>query len=93
LVELPKALQPNPESCQYRATLETAMVSVMGKQTDKPTVPVLYLRLTAEHEAALQAFIGRQRVKPDRTAVGLTALEEFLRKEGDWPAPKPATRR
>ena len=54
---------------------------------DKP--PVLYLRLTPEHEAALQSFMSRQRVKPDRTAVGLTALEEFLSKEGDWPPPKP----
>lgn len=56
---------------------------------DASKPPVLYLRITPEHEAAIQAFLGRQRVRPDRTAVGLTALEEFLAKEGLWP-PKPA---
>lgn len=49
--------------------------------------PVLYLRLSAEHEAALQRFITAQRIKPDRTAVGLTALEELLQREGFWPPP------
>jgi hypothetical protein len=65
---------------------------VMGKKK-KPTAdrpakdrgPVLYLRLTDDHERALQAFIDAQRIKPDRTAVGLAALEELLAKEGFWP--------
>jgi len=71
------------------------MIACMSKQkkppTDKPNDkskdrgPVLYLRLTDEHEAALQAIIRRQRIRPDRTAVGLTALEEFFTKEGVWP--------
>lgn len=73
------------------------MVSVMSKQpkkvvkaaAPKTPVPVLYLRLTHEHESALVAFINAQRIKPDRTAVGLTALEELLSKEGYWPPPKP----
>lgn len=49
--------------------------------------PVLYVRLTDEHEAALAAYIARQKAKPDRQAVGLAALEEFLRAEGLWPWP------
>lgn len=54
-----------------------------AKPESKP--PVLYLRLTNEHEAALQEFISRQRVKPERTQVGMAALEELLAKEGLWP--------
>lgn len=74
----------------------TATLPVMAKKktgSDEPTPPktpkdrgpVLYLRLSPEHEAALQAFVNAQRIKPDRTAVGLTALEELLQKEGFWP--------
>jgi hypothetical protein len=59
-----------------------------NKSNAKSRGPVLYLRLSEEHETALQAFLKRQRVQPDRTAVGLTALEEFLAKEGLWPAKK-----
>ena len=55
------------------------------KTTPKDRGPVLYLRLTPDHEAAMSAFISAQRIKPDRTAVGLTALEELLSKEGFWP--------
>lgn len=54
--------------------------------------PVLHMRMPEFLEEALQAFIADQRVPPDRTAVGLTALEEFLRKEGylpDPPKPRP----
>lgn len=50
--------------------------------------PVLYLRLGPELNDALQRFIAAQRIKPDRTAVGLTALEELLSREGYWPPPK-----
>ena len=70
------------------------MVDCMAKQSkpDAGKAPVLYLRLTPEHEVALLAFINAQRIKPDRTAVGLTALEELLAKDGFWPPkpPKPA---
>lgn len=61
----------------------------MGKQKQKKASkdrgPVLYLRLDDETEASLQAFIAAQRVEPDRTAVGLKALREFLSREGYWP--------
>jgi hypothetical protein len=64
------------------------------RKTEQPApdakVPILYLRLPAELEAALQQFIAAQRIKPDRTAVGLTALEELLAKEGFWPPGSPA---
>lgn len=61
------------------------MLAVMSKPK-KPVAesknPVLHMRMPDFLEQALQAFIADQRVPPDRTAVGLTALEEFLRKEG-----------
>jgi hypothetical protein len=59
------------------------MLAVMSKKKTpagekKAKPPVLYLRVSEEHEAALQAFISAQRIKPDRTAVGLTALQALL---------------
>lgn len=66
------------------------MIANMSKQPKKvgkpkePT-PVLYLRLTPEHDAAIQEYIARQKAKPDRQAVGLAALEAFLEAEGLWP--------
>lgn len=69
-------------------------MSVMSKQRPKKAGskdrgPVLYLRLDDAHEAALQSFIAAQPVPPDRTAVGLKALEELLAKHGHWPPKKP----
>ncbi len=49
--------------------------------------PVLFIRLKPDMEEALQAFIGAQDVEPDRSAVGLKALSEFLEKRGFWPPP------
>lgn len=59
-------------------------------EPDKPKRLVLYMQITQAHEDALTAFIAAQRIKPDRTAVGLTALEELLAKEGFWPPSRPA---
>lgn len=58
------------------------------KPGSKDRGPVLYLRLDEPTEDALQAFIRAQTVEPDRTAVGLKALHEFLAKHGFWPPPK-----
>jgi len=44
--------------------------------------PVLYLRLSDDDEAALTGYIAAQEVPPDRTAVGLTALRQFLGRHG-----------
>ena len=49
---------------------------------------VLFIRLDADTEAALVAYIAAQDVEPDRSAVGKKALHEFLSKRGHWP-PKP----
>jgi hypothetical protein len=73
-------------------------MSVMSKQRPKKPGakdrgPVLYLRLDEELEAALQAFIAAQTVPPDRTAVGLKALQDLLQKHGHWPPPKPAAQK
>lgn len=50
-----------------------------------PNGPVLFLRMGKDTEDAIQAFIASQVVPPDRTAVGLSALHEFLAKHGFWP--------
>ena len=57
-----------------------------GQPTERG--PVLYMRLTLEDEAALQAFIAAQIVPPERPAVGLKGLRELLRREGYLPAEK-----
>jgi hypothetical protein len=49
--------------------------------------PVLFVTLDDATERQLVAFIGRQRVPPDRSSVGLAALREFLQREGFWPPP------
>ena len=61
-------------------------VTATQKKADKGSV--LYLRLTPEHEAALEKYIQRQKAKPDRQAVGLAALEDFLEGEKLWPPEK-----
>lgn len=73
------------------------MLHCVSKRKPKPTDtsekpsrgPVLYVRMPDELESAMQAFIQAQRIRPDRTAVAITAIEELLAKEGFWP-PKPA---
>jgi hypothetical protein len=68
---------------------------IMSKRAKRTTTsdkskdrgPVLYLRLTPEHEEAIQRFIAAQRIRPDRTTVGITAIEELLAREGFWPLP------
>ena len=69
----------------------------MAKNPKKPVTAtessrkqaVLYLRLTSDHVAALEEYISRQRAKPDRQAVGLAALEAFLKEEKLWPRENP----
>lgn len=62
-------------------------------KADKPKRgPVLFITLDHATDESLQAFIAHQRVAPDRAAVGLKALHEFLEREGYWPPknqPKP----
>lgn len=66
-------------------------MSVMSK--DKPKVnksakdrgPVLYLRMTDADEQGLEAYIAAQEVPPDKNAVGLTALRQFLGRHGFGP--------
>ncbi len=60
------------------------------KAAPKDRGPVLYVRLDNTTEQALQAFMKAQTVEPDRSAVGMKALHEFLAKHGFWP-PKPKT--
>lgn len=73
------------------------MLTTMSKSRKQPSQPaadkaadssVLFVRMPAELEEAFQQFINAQRIKPGRTAVALTAIEELLTKEGYWP-PKP----
>jgi len=69
------------------------MLDTMPKPRKQTTEPkhrgaVLFIRLDADTEAALVAYIAAQDVEPDRSAVGKKALHEFLSKRGHWP-PKP----
>jgi hypothetical protein len=52
---------------------------------EKKPQPVLFLRLDAATEAALVGYINSQEAPPDRTAVGLAALRQFLTRHGFWP--------
>lgn len=65
------------------------MLDLMSKpKKSKPSRdrgPVLFLRLPEETEAAILAYIAAQDVPPDKTAVGLAAIHEFLAKRGFWP--------
>lgn len=67
------------------------MIAVMErkKSSTKPEPkakkPVLFIQLTAEEEAALNAFIAAQTVEPDRAAVGRKSLIRFLESQGFWP--------
>jgi hypothetical protein len=60
------------------------------KKTPKPTADKptpIYLRIDADTDRALTAFIAKQPAPPERTVVTLTALHEFLAKHGCWPVP------
>jgi len=55
----------------------------MPKQPSKPAAEkrkrnTVFITLDDATEARLQKFLDSQRVKPDRAAVGLTAILEFL---------------
>jgi hypothetical protein len=52
------------------------------KPPKKSRGPVLFIRLDDRTEAELVAFMRAHRVEPDRSAVGLKALHEFLEREG-----------
>lgn len=62
-----------------------ATMSKKRESMPKSKANVLFMRLSQDVENALVAFQNAQRVKPDRTAIGLTALLEFLEREGYWP--------
>lgn len=60
-----------------------------GRVGRKPKNPgMLLLRLDDETTAALAAYINSFEVKPERTAVGLAALRQFLAERGHLPKPK-----
>lgn len=73
------------------------MLGVMSKKKagrpKSPTPPrdrVLAMRMPPDLEEALEAFRAAQVFPPDRTAVGLRALENFLREQGHYPPRKPS---
>ena len=71
------------------------MIASMGKQKpqkpdpDPGKPPPLFVRIDRPLHEAIQAFIAAQEVPPDRTAVVVTALQQFLARHGLWPAAKP----
>jgi hypothetical protein len=64
------------------------MTATMAKPPKKPEPlkatrgPSVMIRPDPKTEAQLQAFIAAQRVKPDRAAVVMLALQELLVREG-----------
>ncbi len=74
------------------------MLEVMAKKPkhEQPKLPagrspVITIRLGHEREAAVAVFIEKQKVKPEKTAVILAALDKFLAEEGLWPNPPQGT--
>lgn len=51
----------------------------------KSRQPSMYLRYDEATDEAVRAFIAAQPVPPDKNAVGLTALHQFLERHGFWP--------
>jgi len=52
------------------------------KTSPKKRGPVLFVTMDEQTDAELQAYIAAQDVGPDRSAVGLKALREFLVSRG-----------
>lgn len=78
--------------------IETATLDRMSKP-HKPEKPrqadaserdeyVLFIRLDAQTEAALQAFMAAQPFKPQRQEIGIKALYQLLERHGFWPPKK-----
>jgi len=67
------------------------MVS-MSKQkpTPKRERKVVFVSLDDDTDAALEQFRKAQRISPERSAVGYTAIIEFLRREGYLKSPPPS---
>lgn len=56
------------------------LLMAKDKKTDKKR-NTIQITLNPAVETRLQKFLDRQRIKPDRAAVALTALLEFLDRE------------
>jgi hypothetical protein len=71
------------------------MSAVMSKK--KPTTPpkdkILTARVPDDLFAAFEAYRAAQLYPPDRTAVVLRLMEQFLRAEGYYPLSPPPPRR
>ena len=67
------------------------MIASMGKKKPEKSSreaakpPPLFVRIDWPLHDAVQAFIESQPAPPDRTAVVVAALREFLAKHGHWP--------
>lgn len=60
------------------------------KSATPPKERILAVRMPPDLEAALESFRAAQSFPPDRTAVTLRALENFLREQGHYPPRKPS---
>ena len=68
------------------AKKKTPITPKDGGEPAKKKRNVIFISLSDADEAALQALINTHRIKPDRSAVGYTALIELLKREGFDPA-------
>ena len=78
-----------PSNNNWATTTRGTSMLAMPKEPKKPKTPkseqggkrkrnAIFITLDDPTEGRLQAFLDLQRVKPDRAAVALTALLEFL---------------
>lgn len=71
------------------ATMPPPRKKAAGKRPKKqPNPNAVFLTLDDETAAALVAFLGAQKIAPERTAVIVHALRAFLVSEGFLKAPK-----
>jgi hypothetical protein len=68
------------------------MLAVMSEPSKKPrelkNPEMVFVRMDDETRAAFEKFMGDQPVTPERPAVVLTALRDFLRRLGYLPKRK-----
>jgi hypothetical protein len=60
------------------------------KSATPPKERILAVRMPPDLETALESFRAAHTFPPDRTAVALRALENFLREQGHYPPRKPS---
>src|SRR5262245_1761418 len=78
------AIPPAKKSSSPIDTTSGASMVAMAKKPARKRF-VVFVTLDEPTERALQKFLDAQRIPPERSAVGFTAIVEFLKREGYAP--------